>query len=183
MITGDEIRMLFSGVALVLALVSIWLSRCTWLQSNRPIVSAAVRTHNGGNAGIAYDLAVINTGTRPAVCVRLAVDQATLRESMKPEARGPLVDDVIRCFEDDAVIPLIVNGGESVNSFGNTSDDSGGVWKYGSSFPCRLEYRDLEGRAYRSQVTLAIRDSDGFAGGSWKPSNKAMQTDAASPRR
>lgn len=168
MIAGDEIRTLFSGVALVLSLVSIWLSRRTWLQSNRPIVSAVVRTHKGGNTGIAYNLAVINSGTRPAVTVRLVADDAAVRAAMKPAASGPLVEDVVRCFASDAVIPLIINGSESVNSFGNTSNDANSVWEYGSSFPCRLEYRDLEGRSYRSQVTLAIRDSDGFAGGSWK---------------
>ena len=166
MIDGDEIRTLFTGVALVVSLVSIWLARRMWLQSNRPVVSAAVRTHKGGNTGIAYDLIVINSGTRPALGVRLVADEAKVRAAMKPSSSGALVDDVLRCFHEDADIPLLLNSKESVNSFGTTGA-ADAVWEHGRSFPCRIDYEDLEGRSYRSQVTLVIRDSDGFAGGSW----------------
>jgi len=168
MIDGDEIRTLFSGLALVFSLVSICLARRTWLQSNRPIVSARVQTHKGGNVSIAYDVAVINSGTRPALGVRLVADEATVRAAMKPHTSGTLVDDVLRCFRNDAVIPLLLNGKESVNSFGTTASDASSVWEYGRSFPCRIDYKDLEGRPYQSEVILVIRDSDGFAGGSWK---------------
>ena len=68
----EEVRTVFSAVALVLATVSLLVAMRNWRQSNRPIVVAFVKTNKGGNRGIAYDLVVENTGTRPVTRVQLS---------------------------------------------------------------------------------------------------------------
>ena len=170
----EEIRTAFSGIALVMSLIALWVSRHFWLQSNRPIVSAAIETFVGGSESIAYNLAVINSGNRPAVGVQLTADPAEIEKCLMEwtqSFRGSATtyEGIMRCFGADGEIPLLLDGKTVTNSFGYTgnTDGTSSFWKYGSSFSVLLTYADLEGRKYSSKVRLVIKDSASFAGGLW----------------
>jgi hypothetical protein len=139
----------------------------------RPIVAVTVRTHEGGNVAITYDLVVLNAGTRPAVEVRLIASEPELVSCL---AAPELANDdsaawraVRRCFAEDSVIPLLTQGQEASNSFGYSAavGNANQFWKYRSRVAVRAVYLDLEGRSYESKQVLTIRDSRGFADGHW----------------
>jgi hypothetical protein len=159
--------------ALVLSLASFWLAWRNWQQSNRPIVAAMIRTHEGGNVAIIYDLVVLNAGTRPAVDVRLIASEPELVACLvAPDlanADNAAWRGVRRCFDEDSVIPLLPHGKEASNSFGYSAQVGGSnpFWTYRRRFAVRAVYSDLEGRTYESKQVLTIRDSRGFADGHW----------------
>lgn len=171
----DDWKTILSILAFVLSLVSFWFSRRSWFQSNRPIVTAAVETHIGGNESIAYNLAVSNTGNRPATNVRIRVRdndvEMCVAEWVKHNKESDSIySAVMRCFSDDGEIPLLLNGKTMINSFGYTRGDQKTFWRYGASLPIKIKYCDLDGRKYQSKQTIRVKDSAGFAGGIWSSS-------------
>ncbi len=171
---ADLLRTFASVAAVAMSGLSVWFTGRLWRQSNRPVVSAMVRTHSGGNVSILYELAVINGGTRPAVTVRLVALQAQVVGAMEPAALSeiklaPLKNAVLRCFSEEGLIPLLLNGQTVTNSFGVTGNhsDGGSLWRIGAAIPVEIKYCDLEGRSYTSAVVLRIRDTAAFAGGMW----------------
>jgi hypothetical protein len=49
-----------------------------------------------------------------------------------------------------------------------TSDDpDNATWNFEAKIPVAISYSDLEGRKYKSELDLMIRDSDSFADGQW----------------
>lgn len=173
--TPEDWKTTFSALALIVSLISLWFSRRSWLQSNRPIVSAAVETHAGGNESIVYNLAVSNTGNRPAVNVRLCTATSLAEKCMAPWVNGLRSTEttyahVMRCFSEEGEIPLLLNGKNMTNSFGYTRGDDRTFWLYGASMPITISYADLEGRQYCTSQVLRIKDSAAFAGGMWQAS-------------
>ena len=171
-LSSDDWKMLISGAALVVSFFSLWFSRKNWLQSNRPIVSAAVETHAGGNESIAYNLVVTNTGNRPAVNVRLCVATNAIEKCMAPwvekfKGENTTYAHVLRCFSDEGEIPLLINGKNMTNSFGYTRGDEQTFWRYGATLRVTISYSDLEGRKYCVHQPIRIKDSASFAGGMW----------------
>ncbi|WP_225085945.1 hypothetical protein [Pectobacterium colocasium] len=169
------ISLFLSLLAVSISLVSFVFTRRSWFQSNRPIVSAAVETHAGGSELIAYNLVLSNTGNRPATNVRIRVKEsdidACLSEWVKEnKTTNSIYSDVMRCFSDDGEIPLLLNGRSMVNSFGYTCADEQKFWRYGVSLTVEIKYCDLDGRKYKSNQTIRIKDSEGFAGGIWQSS-------------
>ena len=177
-LTSEWLRTGVPLFALAVSAMSVWFTRNLWLQTNRPIVTAAIRTHKGGNTAITYELALVNSGARPATVVRLTAGTEHVEGALESgvSARPDLaavVTQVLRCFSGDAVIPVLLNGQTLTNSFGFTGS-AGGVgpfWRIGATIPVVIDYSDLEGRSYRTAVTLVIRDTAGFAGGYWAESN------------
>jgi hypothetical protein len=166
-------------VALVVSVLALWFTRKLWVQSNRPIVTAMVRTHAGGSESISYDLAVVNCGNRPAIAVRLTAQLDQVRQAMEPKAlENPefsgLLKAALRCFSEEAIIPLLLNGQTLTNAFGHTgaAGGEGPFWRVGATFPVSITYLDLEGRSFKSKVTVVIRDTDGFAGSIWSSEEK-----------
>lgn len=171
----DDWKTIVSTLALSVSLVSLWFSRRSWLQSNRPIVSAAVETHSGGNESIAYNLAISNTGNRPAVNVRLCAPTQFIEKCMAPwveSFQGPSTTyaQVMRCFSGEGEIPLLLNGRNMTNSFGYTRGDDQTFWRYGTSLPITISYSDLEGRKFCTSQVISIKDSAAFAGSMWEVS-------------
>jgi hypothetical protein len=177
---ADDWRTIIAVFALATSLASLWFARRSWLQSNRPVVSVFVETVAGGNVSIVYNIVVANTGNRPATSIRLSarsVDlkaaQADLKASDQKTTATSM--DVVSCFSEEGVIPLLRNGDTTYNSFGYTDGGSSTFWRYGAQLPIRVSYRDLDGRLYKSHQVLRIKDSTGFAGGSWKPPRSESQ--------
>lgn len=168
----DDWKTILSILAFCLSLVSFWFSRKSWLQTNRPIVTATVETHRGGNEAITYNLVVSNTGNRPATDVHIHAKINDVEACIAEWVKQSIVPDsiysaVLRCFSDEGKIPLLLNGKSLTNSFGYTSHGNRTFWLYGVNLPIKIEYYDLDGRKYESIQTLKVKDSDGFAGGIW----------------
>lgn len=152
----------------MMAVLGFLNTRLLWQKSNRPIVSALVKTHSSGNMGISFNLIVLNTGNRPAIDIKLTIDNEDEFNQCIENHNHPLAESITRCFDLETIIPLLVNGEQISNGFGNTSiKPEQNLWKYGSSFSITIDYKDLERKQYKSKLTLYIKSSEGFAGSSW----------------
>lgn len=170
LLNGETLRTLFMRIATLVAVFSFFNTIRLWRQSNRPIVSASVETHSAGNIATIYKLLVINSGNRPAVNIRLKLKLETedFKKCITQEITDSRVESIRRCFSNEGVIPLLINGDNISNSFGLTSiKPEQDVWKYGSLLPIEIQYQDLEGKKYISKLTLVIKYSKAFAGGEW----------------
>jgi hypothetical protein len=169
----DDWKTIFSAGAIGVSLVSLLFARRSWLQTNRPIVSATVETFSGGNRAITYNLVVSNTGNRPAVNVRLFVNEIELNAAMSFDSKNcdesGKVDynNILRCFSEKGEIALLRNGADVSNSFAYTSGNGKSFWIYDARIPIIIKYFDLEGRKYNASQKLIVKDSEGFAGGMW----------------
>ena len=72
------------NVAGVFATVmALGLSLHFWRRQFRPIITAMVETHHGGNEAIAYDLVILNSGSIPAKNIKLFIsDQKALEAAL-----------------------------------------------------------------------------------------------------
>lgn len=161
----------FSTAALIVSLVSFLITIWLWRESNRPVVTARIKTHRGGNIAILYLLEVVNSGARPAKNVRLHVELQEVIDAVLPVAMshtdyGQVLRSIKRCFEKRAEIPILLNGEAVTNSFGHTSIESP-FWSPGATLQLAISYQGLEGQRYRSTVTIKIDDTAGFAGTSY----------------
>lgn len=164
--SADDVRTAFSAVAIGISLASLYFSRRSWLQSNRPIVTAFVKEKEPGNIATVYNLIVANTGNRPATNVRLLASEQAIVDIMIPEAPARESEAIKRCFSDEAQIPLLKNGEELETAFGHTSMQNKCL-KYGSLLDIEIQYNDLEGRDYVSKLPLKIYVRRGFGGFTW----------------
>lgn len=159
----------FTGLIALMSVFTYNSTRELWQQGNRPIISAMVETNKSGNKAITYDLTVINSGSRPATNIKLHLSNKESFQQCLTENKSSLSNSILRCFDENTVIPLLVNGEKISNSFGATSSESkDSTWKNGSAFDIKITYQDLEGKNYRSRVRLFIKDSQAFAGGKWE---------------
>ncbi|PBB78185.1 hypothetical protein CK218_25685 [Mesorhizobium sp. WSM3879] len=155
--------------ALVATLLALGLSLHFWRRQFRPIVSAMVKTHSGGNMGISYDLVVLNSGSIPARDVWLEVaDHKALHASFGSGADDDNKKDWLSCFDRKDMIPVLHNGSQVSCSFGHTKPADRGFWKAGAEFPIRIHYRGWFGKSYLGEPhTLRIVDTDSFTGFMW----------------
>jgi hypothetical protein len=114
-------------VAIAISALGFYFTRKYWHESNRPIVVAFIETNTPGNLLRAYDLVVANSGNRPAANVRLEVENAMLEAALATGANASTVSSelfaaVLRCFTSEALIPVILPGSRTSNSFGITSN-------------------------------------------------------------
>jgi hypothetical protein len=165
----ETLRILLMAASTLIAVLSYRNTVKLWKKTNRPIVSAFVETESSGNIATTYDLLVINSGNRPAVDIQLQLNIEDLKQCITPPINDPKIELILKCFNNDGVIPLLVAGAKISNSFGLTSrKPEDNVWKYGSSLPIKIIYKDLEGdQWYTSALTLVVKDSNTFAGTQW----------------
>lgn len=162
-----------SSAAFCISCLALWISHRNWLRSNCPIVVACIETATAQDeAFIAYNLVVVNTGNRPAVNVRLYCEDSDLEQCIQPgphagKKLGSTWTHVKKCFQEDAEIPVLLNGKSVSNSFGFTGVNQQSFWKYNSRLKITLRYADLDGTNYRKELILLIKDSVAFAGGMW----------------
>lgn len=170
----DYLSLLVSSASMVVAIFSLYFTIQLWRKSNRPLVTARVSTHSGGNVNIALDILVENSGTRPALDVRLEAREEQVRAAMAaPDAGAPIPRDAQRIFFSDVVIPVLPNGRTTSNAFGATGQD--GEWRPGARIPIMLTYRSLDGARYVEAGELLLFDDGGFAQTSWgNPSEREI---------
>lgn len=163
----------FSVSALIISLISLLITIWLWRESNRPVVSARIKTHKGGNVSILYNIELINCGTRPAKDVRIFIEQQELDGAILPEARvkNSFEEEFLhvkKCFEERAAVPILLNGETISNAFGHTSIERP-FWRPGATMQIKVYYMGLEGQRYESSITIKIDDTAGFAGAFYEP--------------
>lgn len=159
----EELRTVVSALALVVSLFAIWMTRRYWLKANRPIVAAMVRSQ-AGNLATAYDLVVMNVGSRPAVDIHIDCDHEALNRALVDSERGKHVDYIRDCFGAEAIHPFLSHGESAKAAFGwikGKKEES--TWHFRSKIPIMIAYRDLEGGRYTSRQDLMILNSDSYA--------------------
>ena len=164
---GVILDRLIATVALVISLIALWLSIYFWRRTFRPIITAAVRTHQGGNVAIAYDLRLHNSGSIPAKEIRLTANESSVDAALGEDATPENRSRWLACFSDANLIHILQNG-ESVScSFGYTRGPEAGFWKYRSTISIKIEYKGWFGKEYTQTQEIKIVDSGSFTGFMW----------------
>lgn len=154
--------------ALFASLVSVYLTRRFWLQSNRPIVTAFVDEHTAGNMASTFNLIISNTGSRPAVDIRLHADADKISMLHGEGATEQMIEEVRRCFAEESSVALLRNGEDLSTAFGSFgAEKSSRQVNYGVQIPIAVTYRDLDGRKYNGRMPLKVFARNGFGGAVW----------------
>lgn len=169
--------LIVSAFSLLFSVLALYISRKSWQQSNRPIVTARVTSAaSGGEKGTPLNIIVENTGNRPAVNIRLSVSSDLLKTHLaNNEVTEQSYDrQITKIFSDRGVIPVLGNGKNITNSFGFLSggnEDS--AWKDEARIEINISYEDLDGRKFNHKIPLFIAGDEGFASTSWNQ-NKVL---------
>jgi len=155
-------------IALIVSILSFAYSFYFWRRSFRPIVTAAVRTHSGGNVAIVYDLVLLNSGTIPAKNVKIKPDQSSLTLAFGKDATSANKTRWLAAFDDTNAISIIHNGASVSCSFGTSQAEDAGFWKYDSKISVIIEYEGWFGKKYKQCQEVQILDSDSFTGFKWE---------------
>jgi hypothetical protein len=170
-VNPDLLNLAVATVALIVSIVALGFSIFFWYRQFRPIVTAMVETHHGGNEGIAYDLVILNSGSIPAKNIKLLIsDQKALEAALGAGATEENKGRWLACFEPSSVIRLLQNGARTSCSFGLTHrDPRQSFWIAQAEFPIQIEYEGWFGERYQRDRpnVLQIADSDSFTGGMW----------------
>ena len=156
---------LISVGSLLAAIFSVYFTVRLWRKSNRPLVTARIATHSGGNVAISLDHLVENTGTQPALDVRLRAKSEEIRAAMLVPDSAELQRDANRIFFSDVSIPVLANGRTMSSAFGATGE--GGDWRAGARIPIEVRYSGMDGTRYIEPGVLLLHDDGGFAQTSW----------------
>ena len=166
--------MLFRSISITsvaIAILSLVLAFYSWRQANRPLVSARIAVASGGNAGVALNVVVENTGNRPAKNIRLIARQSDVIAALSAPSIIPI--DAKRCFFSEVSIPLLVQGRATSNAFGHLGQPSGS-WRSGAEIPIKIVYGDLGRRKFSSKLRLLLADDAGFAQTFWGDPTRAQ---------
>lgn len=162
------ISIAISAGAFLVSLSAFIFTRRAWLETNRPIITAEIATHNGGSEAIAFNLVVHNVGNRPATDIRLKATAEAIKKLLDANAHDCFKQEVERCFTDEGRIAVLHPGKSVKNGFGLTSTSKEkNVLNYGASAEIEINYKDLNSRCYTSKLNLVVRDSAYFAGSGW----------------
>jgi hypothetical protein len=164
--------LLVAGAALVVSVFSFYFSIRSWRETNRPIVTARVTSHGGGEEGTALNIVVENTGNRPARNVRLSVSEEHLKAALSENVDEVWGKSIRRCFSDRGVIPVLANGKSVSNDFGWLTVGEKSAWRGDLRFDIEVSYEDLDGRKFKHVNPLLVADDVGFAGSFWSTGKK-----------
>ncbi len=164
----EEIKTAVTVCAFLLSVLALIFTRRSWFESNRPVVTAEIVTHSGGNHAIFYNLVVHNTGNRPATEIELQANISDIEKAINKNTSANLQKEIHRCFSLKGIIPLLHQQSKVLNGFGLTSvKQEENVLVYDAIIPITIKYKDLNGKKYSSKQTLIVKDSEFFAGSGW----------------
>ncbi len=166
-ITAEDIKTIVIVFAFVLSILSFLFTRRSWIESNRPIITAEIKTHAAGNQGIAFDVLVHNTGNRPAADIQLKVDENNINKLLARECSEAIKKEINNIFSPKGEIPLLHDGKSVSNGFGHTSATNTSSLNYGVKLPITITYRGLSGMKFETKQNLIVKDSEYFAGSGW----------------
>jgi hypothetical protein len=154
-------------IALVVSILSFTYSFYFWRRSFRPIVTAAVRTHKGGNVLIVYNLVLLNSGMIPAKNITIKPDQSSLDLAFGEDATPANKTRWLAAFDEANGISILQNGAQISCGFGTTGIGDAGFWKYDSKISVVIEYEGWFGKKYKQPQELQIIDSESFTAYKW----------------
>ncbi len=165
----EEMKTIISILAIGISLASLYFARRSWMQSNRPIVTAVIAPLASGNVSTVFNLIVSNTGNRPATNIRLHAKPEEIDKLIVPSAEGDRRQEIHNCFDAESKIAILKNGEELSTAFGQVKHPNAmGQWlRYGAGITIEITYNDLEGRNYKSRLPLKVYAREGFGGCSW----------------
>jgi hypothetical protein len=170
--SADDIRTALTAIAVGISIASLYFSRRSWLQTNRPIVTAFITEYKSGNMTGVFNLVLSNSGNRPATNVRIHATPSMISRLLAKGVDPKLRESIEMCFSEEATIPVLRNGEELETGFGafssHASNELGPWLAYGEEIPVEIRYRDLEDRKYVSKHPLKIYARKGFGGAVWQ---------------
>jgi hypothetical protein len=165
---------LISIAAIIISIASLIFAKMSWYQSNRPIIVAYVEEHSMGVNSATFNLIVSNTGTRPAINIRLIATPNDIEKIFEEHIDQVTKNTIKNCFKKESEVALLKNGAKIVTSFGSfegTYPNRKGI-KYDAWLPIQIRYKDLNSKTFEESLSLKIRGLDGFGGGIWKSAEK-----------
>jgi len=161
-----EISTSISLLAVCISFLAYLFSKKSWMETYRPIVTARIETYASGNDAAIFKIVVYNSGNRPAVNIRLITNTDMLEKLFLKSTEDIFKKEILACFSEVGLIPLLHSGGTTNNGFG-ISGKKESTLVYGASIPIVISYKDLNGRSYKTKQTLLFRDTTYFAGSGW----------------
>jgi disulfide oxidoreductase YuzD len=178
-ISMDELRNIFSFIAIVISLISMFFSLFLWRKSNKPIITAIINTGSPDNPhpSDTLDLIVYNSGNRPATNIKLRINPRLwfrlrypnkftyyeLNSIFNENVTEKDVELIQRIFSNEVEIPILINGDKIETAFGCLN-----YIKIGSKLPITIIYSDLDNRKHKSRLKLIMNSPKGFGGSTWK---------------
>jgi hypothetical protein len=174
MISTNAIQTTLSIFAITISIISLVFSRRSWLESNRPIITAFIQEHASGNMLATFNLVVSNTGNRPATNIFINAKERDIMSLLDESASDEKKTRIKNCFSNKSKIPLLRNGEELKTAFGAfSSSRSENPWlNYEKEIAIEIGYNDLDGRIYCSRMPLKIYAREGFGGSVWSSNPK-----------
>ena len=170
----EELRSIFTVVAVLVSFWSGYSVRRLWYQANRPIVSAVIKTNTSGVGYSLFDLVVINSGNRPATNIFLSASQSDIDKILLENIGESYREEMYQIFSKKySRIQLLVNGDKATTAlfaFATNPTQSVEILKYEAELPIVINYQDLDGKKYTSNLSLYVRDANGFGGSMWEKS-------------
>jgi hypothetical protein len=160
-----------STCSAIIAFSSLVFTIRSWRETYRPIVTAKIETNSSENVGTTFKIVVCNTGNRPAVDVQLRVQQKTIHNLLQESSSQPMRDEIIACFSDEGIIPLLHSESSVSNGFGMITKEEL-TMPYGTKIPITIEYKDSSKRKFRTKQIIIYKDSTWFAGSGWEEDEK-----------
>lgn len=163
-----------AGVSASIALLSVFITRKNWRDSNRPVVTAYVDEETGGPGITVFSLYLTNTGNRPATGVQLLAKSPDIDKIIAPGAEEKRRKHIMDIFTSESRVSVLKPDETLISSFGLASMDPSEKWlEYGIEIPVVIRYADTEGRKYKTKVPLRTRPRTGFGGGVWQNQKKS----------
>ena len=157
-----DIKDIFSGVSLLISIIALHLSAKNWKESNRPIVTATFDT-NTGNVSTTIEIALFNTGNRPALDVVLYADKRDIEKILDKNAPQLYKDNIYKIFSGKNIIPIIHNNSNLKSAFGIASKEENNTFVWKSKIKFLIKYKDLNGKEYQTKQILQIKNYSGFS--------------------
>ncbi len=162
-----EISTLISAiVALITTFLTLYFTRRFWLLTHRPIITAEIVESASGVGVAVFDLAIYNSGNRPAININISAENKDLEKIFTENASESGKETTREVFSPSNKIALLLNGKNTKTHFGAFSNIgcNADILIYEAELPIHITYKDIEGRDYNENMVLYIRAAEGFGG-------------------
>lgn len=167
----EDLRTIFSILAFMVSIWSVYTVRQLWSKTNRPILSASIKQNEVFYGSVTFDLVVFNTGNRPATNIELQAKKQDIDRILIESTNEEKKNQIYQIFTKSSRIQLLINGDNTKTAFFGYSTnptDQVHILKYQAELPIEIKYYDLDGNKYTSKLVIYVRDSEGFGGSVWK---------------
>lgn len=166
----EEIRSIFTIIAVLVSFWSAYTVRRLWYQANRPIISVEIKENTSGEGDVIFDMVVHNSGNRPATDIVINAKKEDIDKILITDTSENIRNEIYQIFSKTSKIQLLLNNDNTKTAFfGFSTQPSEPVYvlNYETQLSIELRYLDLDGNRYIEKQSLYIRDSNGFGGSVW----------------